>query len=95
MSLIKELLPEPDTPVIATNTPLGILTDKSLRLCKVACSILRKSVGVLLDLASKLIFSFDRYFPVTEVELLIIPWGVPEKTSSPPNFPALGPISIM
>ena len=31
-SLIKELLPEPDTPVIHVNIPSGIFTSKSLRL---------------------------------------------------------------
>ena len=66
MSLTSELLPDPDTPVTQTNTPVGISTSICLRLLCDAPTTRTTSPRSWRRLAGTSIFRFpDRYFPVT------------------------------
>jgi len=90
------LLPEPETPVIQTNNPRGILTSIDLRLlCFAPFTVKYPAPGFLL-IAGTAIFLFpERYIPVTDFFSLIISFFVPDATTSPPNSPAPGPRSTM
>ncbi len=83
--LTNVLLPEPDTPVTATNSPKGNSTEIFFKLFSVAPVILmafpfpfRRSVG------TGILFLPDRYCPVKESSSAATSAGVPAETISPP-----------
>ena len=97
MSFTRVDLPDPETPVTATNCPRGNETVMSLRLCSPApwttswSPLLgRRNCGTGID------FAPDRYKPVNDSAFCKIPSGPstgPECTMRPPCSPAPGPTS--
>ena len=90
------LLPLPETPEIDINFPNGNSTSMSFKLFPLAPNSLIDDVllsllffGISIDLCP------DKYFPVSDFFDLYISLGYPAKTTSPPSFPAFGPISII
>ena len=94
--LIKEDLPEPDTPVIQVKIPMGISAEIFWRLFSVEFMIL-----IIFPFAANLlegIFIFlspDRYLAVIEFLFFNIDSRFPSAHISPPCFPAPGPMSII
>ena len=94
-SLIRDDLPEPDTPVTTTSLFKGISTFTLCRLFSFAPLIdifkpfpLRRFLGIS-------IYSTPlKYLPVKLLGLCITSSGVPAAITHPPNSPAPGPISI-
>ena len=94
MSSISVDLPEPDTPVTATNRPSGISTSRLRRLCSRAPSMRIDRGAVRADGASSGVGIFSsplRYCPVIDAGLRMISSTVPSAITSPPCFPAPGP----
>ena len=96
ISLMRELLPEPETPVTQTNSLRGMSTVMSLRLCALAPRTVshfpfpgRRWSG------TGMLSRPERYAPVSEFSAAMISWGVPWATTSPPWRPARGPMSTM
>ena len=95
-SLTKLLFPEPETPVTVVKTPTGIFTLTSFKLFSAAPIIsMNRSSGLRRSGGSGMNFSPDKYFPVNDFDSLIICFGVPVATTSPPCSPARGPISMI
>ena len=89
-------LPEPDTPVMTVNTPIGISTSMFFKLLTDALwivSIFFLSMGRLL-MGTGMNFLPDRYWPVMDSGVLMMSSMLPCATTSPPNVPAPGPMSI-
>ena len=91
--MIRELFPEPETPVMQVITPSGMSTSIFLRLFSAAPLIFRKPVGFLLSSGTGIRIRPLKYAPVTERSFFISSSAVPIPTSSPPCSPAPGPIS--
>ncbi len=89
------LLPEPETPVTQVNTPIGNETLTSLRLFSDAPSIFINPLGFLLFSGIGMVYSLERYFPVSDLSFFTKSWIFPVATTSPPFSPAPGPISTM
>ena len=96
MSLINVDLPDPETPVIHTNTPNGILRSRLFRLFALAPFSVTLGVSLPIDFLgnSNIFFVLDRYGPVTEFGSLNIWSGVPWEIILPPVSPDPGPMSI-
>ena len=94
ISLISELLPEPETPVMQVITPSGISTSICFRLFSAAPLMVRKPVGSLRTSGTGILRRPLKYAPVTELSFFIRSSAVPMATSCPPCSPAPGPISI-
>ena len=94
--LINEDFPEPDTPVIHVNNPIGIFTDIFWRLFSEALIILIFfSDGFFLLDGIWILFSPLRYLAVRDFLFLRIALISPSAHISPPCLPAPGPISII
>ena len=97
MSFTNVDLPEPDTPVTATNNPSGISTSISLRLFSFAPLTInlrfgstgRRILGISIALRPEI------YAPVIDSLLLIKSSYGPLTTTLPPCSPAPGPISTI
>src|SRR3990172_3609983 len=61
------LLPEPETPVTQVNTPIGNETLRFLRLFSDAPSIFINPFGFLLLSGIGMVYSLERYFPVSDL----------------------------
>ena len=95
ISVISELFPDPETPVMHVNTPRGIFTSMFFRLFSRAPFTVRYPLGFLL-LSGTGIFNFPlRYAPVMDFLFFYISSAVPIATTSPPLLPAPGPISMI
>ena len=95
ISLIKELFPEPDTPVIQTKLPSGILTLIFFKLFSLAPFIsIYLPVNFLLVFGTSIFNLPVKYLPVKLFSFFITSSGVPQATRCPPFSPASGPISI-
>ena len=89
-------LPEPDTPVTATNSPSGISTSRLRRLCsrapsmRIARCVLdgRRVAGVGIAISPL------RILPVIDAGFRMISSTVPTAITSPPCLPAPGPRSM-
>ena len=96
ISTIKVDFPEPDTPVMQTNSPRGILTSIFLRLFSVAPLIFRNlPLPCRRSLGRGTIFLPERYAPVIDFGSASISSGVPSATNQPPCSPAPGPRSTI
>ena len=96
VSLIKVLLPEPDTPVIHINFDKGNLTSIFFKLFPDApYNDINFPFPFLLFLGKSISFLPEIYGPVIDFLDLIISSGVPEKITLPPFSPAPGPKSII
>jgi len=92
--LIKEVFPLPLTPVTMVSTSRGICTSTCFRLlARHPANPIKRFQG--LDLKNTpMDSSFRRYWAVRLFDFFFS-WGkVPENTTSPPRYPASGPISI-
>ena len=93
---INEDFPEPDTPVIHVNNPIGIFTDIFWRLFSEALIIfIFLSDGFFLLDGIWILFSPLRYLAVRDFLFLRIALISPSAHISPPCLPAPGPISII
>ena len=88
-------LPEPETPVMQVNRPMGISAVRSLRLLPVAPTMRsalpffggRRVAGTSMKRVP------DRNWPVSEAGLAMTSAGVPLAMTWPPWMPAAGPMS--
>jgi hypothetical protein len=76
--------PEPETPVTATKTCVGIATSISFRLFSEQPISFIGRFGCLLFFGVSIFSIPERYFPVSEFELFSISPGVPFAIISPP-----------
>ena len=84
-SLIRDDLPEPDTPVTTTSLFKGISTFTLCRLFSFAPLIdIFKPFPLRRFLGTGILYSPERYFPVIELGFFITSSGVPAATTSPP-----------
>ena len=96
ISLIRLLLPDPETPVTHTSSPRGISTSMFLRLFARAPLIeINLPFPSLRCSGSSIFFAPDRYCPVIEFGFALISSAVPWATTIPPWIPAPGPISTI
>jgi hypothetical protein len=94
--LIKDDFPDPDTPVIHVNKPIGISTVTFFKLFSEAFIIETNSLpGLVRFFGTVIPFLPDKYCPVIDFLLFNISSIVPDAHISPPCFPAPGPISII
>ena len=93
--LIKDDLPEPETPVTHVKTPTGIFTVIFCKLFLYAPSISIKFLGFTEFFGKFIDLWPDKYFAVIDILLFKISLRVPWTHISPPCFPAPGPISII
>jgi len=95
ISLMRELLPLPLTPVTQVNTPSGISTSMFFRLFSAAplMTNLWSCTNGLRSFGTSIFLRPLRYAPVTERSTAIISSTLPAATISPPPRPAPGPIS--
>src|SRR5690606_11407758 len=93
--LIRDDLPEPETPVTQVNRPTGISRSTFFSLLPQA-PLSRSHLSLLGGmrlLGTWIFFSPDRYWPDREVESAMTCSGVPWETIRPPWTPAPGPMS--
>ncbi|MPN03163.1 hypothetical protein SDC9_150388 [bioreactor metagenome] len=95
ISLTRELLPEPETPVIHVNTPSGILTSMFLRLFSEAPTTVRYCSPFLLFKGMSIFFLPLKFAPVSLFLQFLISSTDPAHTTFPPSLPAPGPISTI
>ena len=96
ISLMRELFPEPETPVTQVITPNGIFTSIFFRLFSCAPTIFRNPEGFSLFSGTGILIFPLKYAPVIEfliVHNLLAPF--PLQQPHPPCSPAPGPISTM
>src|SRR5690606_18175590 len=95
VSLIRVDLPEPDTPVMQVDTPMGMSRSTLRRLLPLAPLMVRRffvSPGRRLA-GMAMAFLPDRYWPVIEAGALMMSATLPWAMIWPPWTPAPGPIS--
>ncbi len=91
---MRELFPEPETPVTQMNRPSGKDTVTFLRLFSVAPSRVSVPLDLLLGVRILVICSFPvRYLPVRDSGFSFTAAGEPSATTRPPSVPAPGPKS--
>ena len=90
---MSELLPLPETPVTAVNTPVGIFTSMFFKLFSLAPLISIKSFGLRRVSGTSILSSPRKNFAVIDLLLFFTSSTVPAATISPPLTPAYGPTS--
>ena len=95
MKELKELFPEPDTPVTQVMIPSGNFTVTFFRLFSFAPFTVSHPAGFLRSGGTGIFLRPLKYAPVMESGLSIISWAVPAAMTCPPCSPAPGPISTM
>ena len=93
--MTSEDLPLPDTPVTAVNTPTGKATSSPFRLfCLTPFrTSIRSGDTVRRISGTSILYSPERYFPVTDLGSAMMSSTLPAATTSPPCTPAPGPMS--
>ena len=96
ISVIKVLFPEPLTPVTATKPRRGTSTLNPFRLFALAPKMVSLSLRTRRSGGTTMLLLFVRYAEVNyscSSGNSSSSWWFPENTTSPPNVPAMGPMS--
>ena len=96
ISLMREDLPDPDTPVTQVKVPRGKVTSSPSRLFSAAPRITRLwPLPARRWAGTGMLLAPERYWPVMDSGTAMISSAVPAATTSPPWTPALGPMSMI